>query len=328
MRFKRMKTINGLLAALCLMALSAVAAEERDPFVKRDPPPELVGRWNLKAQGANGDFYPSWLEVELSGFRTLIGRYVGQFGSARPISNVEFNESAGTFRFVVPPQWEHQTNDIVVEGKLEGGVLRGTTAYEKGEAVKWEGKRAPTLEREKSPKWGKAVKLFNGKDLSGWVTRHPKKKNGWRVENGGLTNAVPGNDLMTEKKFTDFKLFAKFRYPAKSNSGLYLRGRYELQIEDNPGKVTDSHHIGAIYGFLPPRVNAAKAAGEWQTVEIILVGRVVTVVLNGEPVIERQVIPGITGGALDSNEGEPGPIMIQGDHGPVEFKEVTVWEGK
>jgi hypothetical protein len=139
-----------------------------------------------------------------------------------------------------------------------------------------------------------------------------------------LVNAVPGNDLRTDKTFADFRLYTEFRYPKGSNSGIYLRGRYEVQIEDNCGQEPDSERIGGVYGFLTPSVNAAKRAGEWQTLEIILVGRVVTVLLNGERIIDRQTIPGITGGALDSNEGAPGPILLQGDHGPIEFRKVTL----
>ena len=96
---------------------------------------------------------------------------------------------------------------------------------------------------------------------------------------------------------------AEFRYPRGSNSGIYLRGRYEVQIEDNHGEEPDSHKIGGVYGFLTPCANAGKKAGEWQTLEVTLVGRAVTVILNGERIIDRQPIPGITGGALDSDEG-------------------------
>ncbi|HEX5269686.1 MAG TPA: DUF1080 domain-containing protein, partial [Gemmataceae bacterium] len=141
---------------------------------------------------------------------------------------------------------------------------------------------------------------------------------------GLLTNATPGNDLVSERKFTDFQLSAEFRYPKGSNSGVYLRGRYEVQIEDDYGEEPDSHKIGGVYGFLTPSVNAAKKPGEWQALEVTLVGRQVTVLLNGERVIDRQAIPGITGGALDSDEGRPGPIMLQGDHGRIEFRKVTV----
>src|SRR5947209_2395258 len=114
------------------------------------------------------------------------------------------------------------------------------------------------------------------------------------------------------------------RYPKGSNSGIYLRGRYEVQIEDDYGDEPDSHKIGGIYGFLTPSVNPAKPAGEWQAVDITLVGRTVTVVLNGERILDRQTIPGITGGALDSDEGAPGPLLLQGDHGPIAFRNLIV----
>lgn len=317
--------IRVLLAAFFCAALAALAAEN-DPFVKI-PTPALVGRWDLKVQDGATE-YPSWLEVDHSGYRTLVGRYVGQFGSARPIGKIEFDGKSGSFRFAVPPQWEKRTSDVVVEGRLEGEVLRGETTNDQGKTVRFEGRRAPAMVRAKAPKWGRAIKLFNGRDLTGWKTRHSNLPNGWAVKDGLLVNEKPGNDLVSERQFEDFKLRAVFRYPKGSNSGLYLRGRYEVQIEDNFGKAPDSHYIGGVYGFLTPRLNAAKKAGEWQTYEITLAGRVLTVVLNGEPIIERQAIPGITGGALDSNEGQPGPIMIQGDHGVVEFKELTITPGE
>jgi hypothetical protein len=180
------------------------------------------------------------------------------------------------------------------------------------------------LKRDRPPKWGEPVELFNGKDLAGWKPRHTGAKNGWAVKDSLLVNAAPGNDLLSEKKFTDFRLHAEFRYPKGSNSGIYLRGRYEVQIEDNFGQEPNSERIGGVYGFLTPSFNAARRPGEWQTMDITLVGRTVTVLLNGERVIDRQAIPGITGGALDSDEGAPGPILLQGDHGPIDFRKVTL----
>lgn len=294
-------------------------AADRDA-IKSQP---LLGRWDLTViDGANK--HPSWLEVRMSGYRTLVGSYVGQFGSVRPISRIDLDTNNGTFRFVVPPQWERRTNDIVVEGKLDGEALSGTVPNDAGAPVAWTGHRAPTLVRGHEPKWGRVIELFNGKDLSGWKPRHEEAKNGWQVREGALANVSPGNDLMTERLFNDLKLRAQFRYPKGSNSGIYLRGRYEVQIEDDFGLEPESHLIGGVYGFLTPRVNNAKRPDEWQTIEITLVGRVVTIVLNGEPIIERQAIPGITGGALDSDEEKPGPILIQGDHGKVEFKSLTI----
>jgi hypothetical protein len=238
---------------------------------------------------------------------------------------VEFEK--GRIRFTVPPQWEKRADDLRFEGRLEGDLLQGETTDDKGRRITWTARRAPSLRREHPPRWGEPVELFNHKDLSGWRPRSPGVKNGWVVREGVLVNAVPGNDLLTEMKFTDFKLHADFRYPRGSNSGIYLRGRYEVQIEDNYGEEPDSDRIGGVYGFLSPCVNAARKPGEWQTLEITLVGRVVTVVLNGERVLDRQAIPGITGGALDSDEGKPGPILLQGDHGRVEFRRLTLTPG-
>lgn len=314
------------LFAVSLTALlgTASAADDPNPFSKHAPAP-IVGRWDLKVRAGDLE-YPSWLEVRLSGYRTLVGTYVGRFGSGRPVAEVKFEE--GRFRFALPPQWERRSTEIVHEGTLEGDVLRGETTGDKGNKVTWEGRRAPSLDRAQEPKWGAPVELFNGKDLAGWTQRFPNVNNGWIVRDGALVNDKPGNDLMTEQKYNDFKLHAEFRYPKGSNSGIYLRGRYEVQVEDNYGQEPESHKIGGVYGFLTPSINAAKPAGEWQTIDIMLVGRAVTIVLNGERVIDRQTIPGITGGAIDSDEAAPGPLLLQGDHGPVEFRKVTITPGQ
>ncbi len=306
------------IAFLLISSISPLAATD-DPPAKQ--PQTLIGRWDLTVTTPTGT-YPSWLEFQRSGYRTLVGSFVGRFGSARPISKVEFKD--GSFHFTIPPQWEGRTDDMTFDGKLEGDVIRGETTDDKGKKITWEGHRAPSLKRTQPPKWGEGVKLFNGSDLTGWKPRNSSVKNGWLAKDGMLVNEAPGNDLLTEKLFTDFKLHAEFRYPKGSNSGVYLRGRYEVQIEDDYGQEPDSHKIGGVYGFLTPCVNASKKPGEWQILEVTLIGREVTIVLNGERIIDRQTIPGITGGALDSDEGKPGPIMLQGDHGRIEFRNLTI----
>jgi hypothetical protein len=305
-----------LSSGLAVFAAVTLAGESRQ---------SIGGRWDLTVHGPQGD-YPSWLEVRRSGRRTLVGTFVGRFGSARPISRVEFDN--GRIRFSVPPQWEDRADDLIFEGVLDGDKIEGRTTDDMGRRVTWTARRAPSLKRTQTPKWAEPVELFNGKDLTGWKPRHVRAKHGWVVKDGLLVDVVPGNDLMTESKFTDFKLHAEFRYPKGSNSGVYLRGRYEVQIEDNYGQEPDSHHIGGVYGFLTPNVNAARKAGEWQTLDVTLVGRVVTVLLNGVRVIDGQTIPGITWGALESDEGAPGPILLQGDHGPVEFRKVRLTPGQ
>src|SRR4029079_19223870 len=144
---------------------------------------------------------------------------------------------------------------------------------------------------------------------------------------GGLaTNQAGADNLVSKQKFTDFKLHVESRLDAKSNSGLYLRGRYELQLLDDATDTTtrpDLTHM-AIYGRTPPSVKASKRAGEGQQMEAVIVGNRVTVTLNGTRVHDNAVILGITGGALDNDELAPGPILIQGDHSQVWLKRVVV----
>jgi hypothetical protein len=310
-------------AVLSLVLMTSVVEAFRLPQQKseKDLQKNVLGRWDL-AIGAEGRTHPAWLEVRLSGYRTLVGSYVGQVGSVRPIGKIELRD--GKFHFAIPPQWEPRRDDQAFEFSLDGDTLKGETTDDKGRMLQIVGKRAPALKRPASINWGAPEVLFNGRDLTGWHPRDARGINGWIVAGGVLYNKMPRTDLLTDQVFTDFQFKAEVRLPRRSNSGIYLRGRYEMQIEDNFGDDPESHKVGGIYGFLTPRINASRKAGEWQTVEITLVGRAVTIVLNGELVIDRQEIPGITGGALDSDEEKPGPIMLQGDHGPVEFRNITI----
>ena len=308
------------LVAAALLSLAALGAPSAPLAAQGSATPALVGRWDLRVTGPAGQ-YPSWLEVTRSGHATYVGRYVGAVGSARPISRIDV--TATGFQFAIPRQWEQETNDLRVEGRVEGDRMTGTLVTPGGQRHTWTAVRAPTLRRATAPSWGTPIPLFDGRDKAGWRVFGGADK--WTVVNGILTNAGGGGNLATERTFDDFRLLVEFRYPRGSNSGIYLRGRYEVQIEDPAGKQElGPHDIGGVYGLLSPNENAARAPGEWQTYEITLVGRRVTVVLNGKPVIADQVIPGITGGALDSDEAAPGPFYIQGDHGPVEFRRIVL----
>ena len=288
-------------------------------------PPPVLGHWDLVVTGPTGP-YPSWLEVRSSGREALVGRFVGRVGSSRPIANIQF--ANGALSFAIPRQWEEGTGELRLEGKIEGDRLTGSIVNPAGERHPFTATRAPSMRRASAPTWGEPVELFNGKDLGGW-TSQGGGENHWRAMNGVLTNSASGANLMTTRAFGDFKLHLEFRYPKSGNSGVYLRGRHEVQIEDSPEREWPlSVHIGGVYGFLTPNENAATGPGEWQTYDITLIGRRVTVVLNGKTVIADQVIPGITGGALDSNEGAPGPILLQGDHTAVEFRNVRLTPAK
>lgn len=280
----------------------------------------LIGRWDLVVQRGT-QTSPSWLEVERSGTATLVGQFVGSGGSARPIAKIEVTD--GTFRFAIPPQWESNPRDITFEGRIEGDRIVGSMTMGDGQTVNWTGTRAPSLRRAAKPVWGDPITLFSGTSLDGWQPVG-RRESQWRAVDGVLTNEKTGANLATTRKFDDFKLHMEFRVPKGANSGVYLRGRYELQIDDAAGLDPSSHHLGGLYGFIAPSENVAKPAGEWQTMDVTLVGRMLTYELNGTVVICNREIPGITGGALDSAEGEPGPILLQGDHGPVEYRNIVI----
>jgi hypothetical protein len=308
--------------ALPLFTLLTVAAAVA---VAQQPAPgfadALLGRWDLTVQSADGS-YPSWLEVMLRKETELMGRFVGQFGSNRHLSGITYE--GGELVFRVAPQYERRKSDLVFKGKLVGDRLEGSTDDGAGKTLKWTGVRAPALVRTGPPQWGVPIDLFNGKDLSGWKLRDQRHRSCWTVAGGAMTNTPKCADFITDRTFTDFQLHVEFNIVPQSNSGIYLRGRHEVQINDDFGRAADSLRMGGVYGFIRPDLNASGKPGEWQTYDITLVGRRVTVTLNGKRIINDAEIPGITGGALESNEGEPGPLMLQGDHGKVSFRKVVI----
>jgi len=169
------------------------------------------------------------------------------------------------------------------------------------------------------------MQLFNGKDLSGWAMSDPNATTAWRVDNGLLVSPGHGPELISTAKFTDFKLHVEFNCAKGANSGVYLRGRYEVQIEDDPEPEGPTMQTGGVYGFLAATPAQPRRPGEWQSYDITFIGRVVTVMQNGQTIIDKQEIPGITGGALDSHEGSPGPIYLQGSEaGHVSFRNITI----
>jgi hypothetical protein len=279
----------------------------------------VMGRWNLVVQTPDGAM-PAWLEIRRSGHATLVGQFVGWHGSARPIARVDVDSSG--LRFAIPPQWERGRGDLVVEGRTQGDGLSGSLITPEGGRCTWSGRRAPALRRTEPPTWGELIRLFNNVDLTGWHV--VQGDSAWEVADGVLRNMRHGGNLVSDQTFTDFQLQLEFRYAEGGNSGVYLRGRYEVQILDSPTDEPASDLLGAIYGFLPPSRIVTRGPGAWNTFDITLVGRLVTVRVNGTTVINEQAIPGITGGALDSDEGAPGPLLLQGDHGPIDFRNIVL----
>jgi len=170
------------------------------------------------------------------------------------------------------------------------------------------------------------VCLFNGTDLTGWRNaRDPSGEVTWTIEDGAMTNQEHGHDIATVDFFKDFDLRLEYKTVPKGNSGVYLRGRIELQVLDSydePEVGTGSD--GAVYGQFPPLVKASKPAGEWNTLEATLVGNRLTAKLNGQVIHENREITEVTGGALPGGVEDPGPLMLQGDHGKVWYRNIEI----
>lgn len=316
---------RSLLLPSLLFALSLGTAFAADPRpTPSGPDSSLVpylGRWDLTLKTPERD-YPSWLDLTDENGE-LKAEYVGRWGNARPLPKASVTD--GQLRFVSPKEEEDSPHDLVFEGKLVGKTLTGTVTAPNGKTWEWSGVRAPSLTRKGTPHWGKPISLFNGKDLSGWHMSEPNPSVSWKVEDGTLVSPGNGPEIINDQKFEDFKLHVEFNCGPESNSGVYLRGRYEVQIETDSIQEPPSHHMGGVYGFIAPDPEQPRTPGAWQTYDITLVGRTITVVQNGTTIIDHKEIRGITGGALDSYEGLPGPIYLQGsEKGRVAFRNIVI----
>jgi Domain of Unknown Function (DUF1080) len=313
------------LTALILMLSMRVFSEHTNPANPPASVQSFLGRWDLTLKTPDRQ-YPSWLEITQEDGQ-LRAQIVSRWGNARPLPKIAISNEHLTF--VSPKAEEARKDDMVFEGKLSGKTLVGTTTGPDGAIWQWTGERAPSLKRKSPPEWGKPTQLFDGKDLTGWKVSDPGPAAAWKIENGTLVSPGHGAELVTEAKFQDFKLHVEFNCAPGSNSGVYLRGRYELQIEDDPEPEGPSMRTGGVYGFLAPAPEQTRRPGEWQSFDITLVGRMVTVAQNGHIIIDKQEIPGITGGAVDSHEALPGPIYLQGtEAGHVAFRNIIITPAK
>ena len=168
------------------------------------------------------------------------------------------------------------------------------------------------------------ITLFNGKDLAGWHVRETSKPNNWKVVDGVYVNNPPSVDIQTDDDYYDFQLHVEFNVSQGSNSGVYMRDKYEVQILDNFGKQPEVTSCGALYRRVAPAVNASKPAGEWQTFDITFIGRRLTVLHNGQKVLDNIEVGPMGTGAASKRPDGPGPLRLQGDHGAVSFRNVRL----
>lgn len=281
----------------------------------------FLGRWDLTIKTPTKEV-PSWIEVsDVEGQPRVV--MTGVADHATPLKKAEIK--GHLLEFLSPKGEEGFREDTVFKCRRVGGRLIGTATSSGRTPWHWVGSRAPALNRTGVSNWGKPIRLFDGKDFAGWRFSDPSRKGSWTIEGGTLVSNGHGAEIITASKFRDFKLHVEFNCGARANSGVYLRGRYEVQIETDSAQDPPSQQTGGVYGFLAANPELPRRAGVWQSFDITLVGRTVTVVQNGQTVIDHKEIPGITGGALDSHEGLPGPIYLQGsEEGRVAFRNIVI----
>jgi hypothetical protein len=280
----------------------------------------FAGRWDLTIVTPK-ETYPSWMEVVQKDGTPEV-RIVGRVASVHPAKDVRLEGAHLTF---TTEEWFGGEIPVTWDNTQAGGKLTGIQKRSDGVEGKISGVRAPLLNRNAPAVWSAPEPLFDGKDLNGWQPDNPAE-NHWVAQNGDLVNQAAGANIRTTRKFQDFKLHIDYNCPEDGNSGVYLRGRYEIQVEyEKPGTDDRFHAMGSIYGFLAPAVELPLRPGQWESYDATLVGRTVTVVRDGKTIVDHKEIPGITGGAIDSREAEPGPIYIQGDHtGGMKYRNITI----
>jgi len=308
-----------LLVALAACTLTAAAQDSKS----------FLGRWDFTVTPATGNPYPQWMElVEKDG--KLAGRVQPRGGGWRPILGATVE--SGKLNVAVAAAGRGPAISWILtvsgDGKLTGIEKRGDND---GPALV--GVRAPKLDRPMPKAWTAPRAIFNGKDLTDWEPIGNVANNKWVARDGELVNDNPpvegrrgpgAANIKTTEKFQDFKLHIEVNCPDHGNSGIYLRGRYEIQIGTEGGALPD-HEMGAVYSHYPPPAGAELGLGKWTSFDITFVGRRVTVVRDGKVYHDNVEIPGPTGGALDSNEAEPGPFFLQGDHhGVIRYRNITV----
>ena len=309
------------------------------PVSAQDDADAFFGRWSLYLPGGAG-----WLNVhDDAGY--LDAELLWYGGSVLPVAHAYITDGTLVVTRVGPVKQDdgrthHVTQRFEFQAAFHELVGRAYMPDRNGmgqSIVAFRGKRLPPLPPAPDlarARFGEPIQLFNGKDLTGWRLINPEHKNGWRVEDGVLINdpQQPADDphkyhygnLRTEDEFEDFNLKLEVNVPEGSNSGVYLRGIYEIQVVDSYGKPLDSHNMGALYSRITPSEAAEKPAGEWQTMDITLYNQHVTVVLNGKKIIDNAPVLGVTGGAMTADEFSPGPIYLQGDHGKVLYRNIVL----
>ena len=164
MKFLKAILSAAIASAFVSLAMPMLAQPAVGASASSASSPEFLGRWDLTLKSMDRE-YPSWIEIDQANGQ-LNARFVGRWGNARPLPKIEIHGNHVTF--VSPKDEEGSKEDMVFDGTLMNNMLSGTTNGPEGTPWTWTGVRAPSLHKTATPKWGKPIELFNGKDLTGW----------------------------------------------------------------------------------------------------------------------------------------------------------------
>ena len=302
------------------------------------------GSWKLEDESDSGQLVAQVIALGKGKYRAKV---LGEFDTREePIAVLDGQRDGAVVRFAGPGRYEYtefQIEAAIKDGQFSGsftGDTVGSFALERVIRI------SPTL-GEKPPK--DAIILFNGKDFNEW--KHTNKKEGedevkWELVDGAMRVKPGTGSIITRKQFTDVRLHIEFRTPfmpeargqGRGNSGVYLQGRYEVQVLDSYGLEGEDNECGGIYKVGAPIVNMCAPPRQWQTYDIIfraprfdgagnrVSAPTLTVVHNGVKVHEKTEARGPTTASLGGKATEPGGIYLQ-DHGNyVQYRNIWLVE--
>ncbi len=314
----------GLLVAL-VGWVAAGAMAQQNPF---------LGKWNLTGTGPD-TAWVGWLEITQEG-NELGGSFLNRGGAPNKLAGARVENGELVFQGAArrggPGPEGH--------GKMQGSQMTVTigvpaTANAPARTMSLIGVHPPTFppsDANAPHTFGTPIELFDGKNLDAFTLVNPDKP--WAVVDGLATNSLPtdpgtgravrGSNLISKQKFQDYRIHVEYKLDTGSHSGIYWRGRYEMQVVGDLGTPPSETSHMSVYGRVAPLVNASVPDNEWNTMDGIIVGNRITVTLNGKKVHDNATLPGITGNALDANELAPGPVQLVGDDGKLWYRRVTI----
>jgi hypothetical protein len=306
---------------VCAASIAMSAALTWPAIAQENP---FLGKWNLTGTGADAA-YVGWLEISQEAGQ-LSGMFLNRGGAPAKLAGARVENGELVFQGAARRAGPGPEGRARMQGQqLAGMITSAATATAAARGIAFVGSRPPTFppsDANAPHAFGTPVELFDGKSMDAFTLVQPERP--WSVVDGLMTNSVPGSNLISRQKFQDYKIHAEYKLDTGSHSGIYWRGRYEMQVLGDMGTTPSPISHMAVYGRIAPLVNASKPDNEWNIMEGVIAGNKITVTLNGQKVHDNTTLQGITGNALDANELEPGPVMLVGNDGKLWYRRVTV----